>query len=194
MFVLAPRIKTSYEDIMKEAIAIVREQGMEFVNARSVAAKLNCSIQPIFRTLGTMEDLKAAIYKRAEEIYNMAMMESMKNNDEGLLALGLAYVNFAKTETNLFRLLFMSNVFNQGSAADIAGSTTDDDKVIALLCETTGLDISKAQELYTGMWFTTHGIASLLSTNSCTLTDDETKRVLKNVFEGLLHSLRREAE
>ena len=186
---MAPRIKISYEDIIKESISIVREQGIEFVNARSVAAKLNCSIQPIFRTFGTMEDLKAAIYKRAEEIYNTAMMEATKNSNESLPALGLAYVNFAKTETNLFRLLFMSNVFNQGSAANIVGSTTGDDKVIALICEKTGFGVPKAQELYTGVWFTTHGIASLLATNSCTLTDDETRRVLKNVFEGLLHSL-----
>ena len=191
---MAPRIKTSREDIIRESIAIVREQGIDFVNARSVAARLNCSIQPIFRAFGTMEELKAATYKRAEEIYNKAMTESMENNSEGLLALGLAYVNFAKRETNLFRLLFMSNMFNQGIATGIAGSTAGDDEVIALICETTGLGPPKAQQLYTGLWFTTHGIASLLATNSCTLSDEETKRLLKNVFEGLLHSLRMEAE
>ena len=191
---MAPRIKTSHEDIMREAITIVREQGMEFVNARSVAAKLKCSIQPIFRTFGTMEELKVATYKRAEEMYNMAMTESMKNSSNGFLALGLAYINFAKTETNLFRLLFMSNALNHGSAADIAGTTTGDNEVIALICESTDLDTSKAQELYTGMWFTTHGIASLLSTNRCTLSDDEIKRVLTNVFDGLLLSLRKLGE
>ena len=188
-FILPPKIKTSYEDIINGADAILREQGIEFVNARSVAAKLNCSIQPIFRAFGTMEDLKAATYKRAEEIYNTIMMESLKKSDDGLLAMGLVYVNFAKTETNLFRLLFMSNVFNQGHAVDIVGTTAGDDEVITLICETTGLDTSKARELYTGIWFTTHGIASLLSMNNCTLTDDETKQVLKNVFEGLLYSL-----
>ena len=191
---MAPRVKTSHEDIIREAITIVREQGFEFVNARSVAAKLNCSIQPIFRTFGTMEELKAATYKRAEEIYNMAMMESMKNSDNGFLALGFAYISFAKTETNLFRLLFMSNAFNHGSVTDIPGTTTGDNEVIALICESTDLDASKAQELYTGIWLTTHGIASLLSTNSCTLTDDEIKRVLKNVFDGLLLSLRKMGE
>ena len=188
--ILAPRIKTSHEDIIREAITIVREQGIEFVNARSIAAQLKCSIQPIFRTFGTMEELKAATYKRAEEIYNTAMMESMQNISNGFLALGLAYVNFAKTETNLFRFLFMSNAFNHGRATDIAGTTTGDNEVIALICESTGLDVSKAQELYTGMWFTTHGIASLLSMNSCTLTDEEIKRVLKNVFDGLILSLK----
>jgi hypothetical protein len=118
----------------------------------------------------------------------------MKNSDDGFLALGLAYVNFAKAETNLFRLLFMSNVFNQGSATDIVGSTPGDEEVIALICEATGLDVSKAQELHTGVWFTAHGIASLLSTNSCTLNDDETKQVLKNVFEGLHYALKMEGK
>ena len=140
-----------------------------------------------------MEDLKTAIYKRAEEIYNKVMMEALKNNGEDIfvfLAMGLAYIDFAKTETNLFRLLFMSNAFNQGSAADIAGNTAGDEKVIALISTSTGLDAKKAQELYTGLWFTTHGIASLLATNSCTLTEDETERILRNVFKGLLHSLK----
>jgi len=190
---MAPKIKISYEDIIKASIAIVREQGMEFVNARSVAAKLNCSIQPLFRTFGTMDDLKSAIYKRAEEIYNKAMIAALKNSGEDIfvfLAMGLAYIDFAKTETNLFRLLFMSNAFNQGSAADIAGNTAGDEKVIALISTSTGLDAKKAQELYTGLWFTTHGIASLLATNSCTLTEDETERILRNVFKGLLHSLK----
>jgi len=191
---MAPKIKTSYDDIIREAITILRKHGIEAVNARSVAANLNCSIQPIFRTFGTMEDLKVATYKRAEEIYNIAMMEAMKNSNDGLLALGLAYVNFAKTETNLFKLLFMSNAFNQGSGIDIAGSTTGDDEVLTLICNATGLNIPKARELYTGLWFTTHGIASLLATNSCTLNNEETKKILKNVFEGLLNALRKEVE
>ena len=141
-----------------------------------------------------MEALKAAIYRRAEEIYNRAMQEAMKNSGEGFLALGLAYVNFAKRETNLFRFLFMANAFRQGSAAGIAGSTTGDDTVIALICRMTGLDASKARELYTGLWFTTHGIASLLSTNSCTLSDAETERILKTAFAGYLHMLREEGK
>jgi len=187
---MPPKIKISYDDIIGESITIVREQGMDFVNARSVAAKLNCSIQPIFRTFGTMDDLKAATYKRAEEIFSKTMMKAMENSDDGFLALGEAYVAFAKEESNLFKLLFMSNVFSQGSAKDIVGSTKGDGEVIALICETTDLDISKAQEFYTSIWFTTHGIASLLATNNCKLTEEETRRVLKNVYQGLLYSLK----
>ena len=187
---MPPKVKTGYDDIINAAIGIVRDKGIEHVNARSVAARLKCSIQPIFRTFGTMEELKEAVYKHAGEIFNSTLLNSMDNSKEGFLALGLAYINFAKTDTNLFRMLFMTNVFDQGSLSDIAGSTTGDDEVIAVICEATGLNTSKAQELYTGIWFTAHGIASLISTNSCTLTDEEIKKVLKSVFTGILYSLK----
>ena len=137
-----------------------------------------------------MEDLKEAVYKHAGEIFNTSLINSLDNSKEGFLALGLAYINFAKTETNLFRMLFMTNVFNQGSLINIAGTTTDDDVVITIICEATGLKKSHAQELYSCVWFTAHGIASLVSTNSCTLSDDEIRKVLKNVFMGLLHALK----
>ena len=119
------------------------------------------------------------------------MLEALNSEGNGFQEMGLAYVNFAKNERHLFQLLFMSDVFNQGSAADIAGSTTGDDSVLALIGNTTGLDTSKAQELYTGIWFTTHGIASLLATNSCTLSNEETRKILSLVFEGLLYSLKK---
>ena len=189
---MPPKVKTSYDDIINAAIVIVREKGIEHVNARSVASKLNCSIQPIFRTFGSMEDFKEAVYSQAGDIFNTTLLRSLENSDEGFLALGLAYINFAKKETNLFRMLFMTNVFNHWSLADIAGTTPGDDVVIDVICEATGLNASKAQELYTGIWFTAHGIASLISTNNCSLNDEEIKKVLKSVYMGILHTLRNE--
>ena len=187
---MPPKIKISADVILTAAIQLVREHGFESLNARSLAAEIGCSVQPIFRAFKTMDDLKAAVYKYAEEIYNSAMLEALNIGRNGFQEMGLAYVNFAKNERYLFQLLFMSNFFNQGSAADIAGSTAGDDEVIALIITTTGLDALKAQELYTGMWFTTHGIASLLATNSCTLDNDEAKRILTLTYEGLIYSLK----
>lgn len=191
---MAPKIKVSREEILNAAVGIVREKGAEAVNARSVAAKLDCSIQPIFRTFGTMDELRAAVYKRAEEIYNAVMGDALENSGEGFRAMGMAYVNFAKAESNLFKFLFMSNVFNKSSAADIAGTTEGDDRVIASICGMTNLNEFASQELYTGMWFITHGMASLLATNECTLNDEEIKTMLNRTYEGLLYSIKKERE
>jgi len=190
--VVPPKVRTTEKDIVEAAIGIVREKGAEAVNARSIADRLGCSVQPIFRIFSSMEEVKATVYKSAEAIYNRVMMQALNDSREGFLALGLAYVNFARTEKNLFKLLFMSDAFNNGSAADIAGSTEGDDQVIALINSITWLTKAKAQVLFTAIWFTVHGMASLLATNSCTLSDEETRRILKNTYEGLCHSLEKE--
>jgi len=88
---------------------------MEAVNARSIAARLNCSIQ------------------------------------------------------NIFRLLFMPNVFNKGSAIDIPGTTKGDGEIIALIGSLTNLNEAKSRGLYTGLWFAAHGMASLLSAQTIIL-------------------------
>lgn len=191
---MAPKIKINYDDIVSEAINIIREQGIEAVTARSVAAKLNCSIQPVFSNFRTMDDLFSAVYKRTEEIHEAFMVAAMESSEDKFLATGLAYINFAKTEKNLFRLLFMSDAFNQGNAMDIAGTMQGDDTVIALIGETTGLSKSKSRELLNAIWFTVHGIASLLATNSCRLSDDEAKRILRNAFEGLIYTLKNQED
>jgi AcrR family transcriptional regulator len=191
---MAPKPKISYDSIVTGAVNIVRENGVEAVNARSIAARLNCSVQPIFRNFSTMDELKAVVYKHAEEIYNKVMFDALESDGEGFLEMGLAYINFAKSEPNLFRLLFMSNVFNTGSAADIAGTTKGDEEVIDLIGNLSGLSKSESQELYTGIWFTTHGMASLLATNSCTLSDEEIKKILNYSYEGLVYSIKKQGE
>jgi len=198
---MAPKIKVPYEDIVTEALQIVREKGIEAVNARSVAARLNCSVQPIFRTFGTMDELKTAVLKRANEIYEGVMEESLMRG--GFSEMGLKYVNFAKNEKNMFKMMFMSNSLfvsnssnatTQGSATEIMGTTAGDDIVLSMLCDETGLDASKAKELYTGLWFLLHGMASLIVCNSCTLSDDEIKRILRNTCDGYVYVLNNEME
>jgi AcrR family transcriptional regulator len=184
---MAPRIKISREDILAAAISIVREQGTEAVNARSVAARLECSIQPVFRTFGTIEELKRAVYQRAEEIYNGEMIKAMAAG--GFRGIGRAYIGFARSEKNLFKLLFMTDALRGQNVADIAGTTDGDEEVLALICKQTGLDATKAQRLYTAMWFTTHGIASLLATNASELSDEDAGGILKTVYEGVRKTL-----
>lgn len=183
---MAPSIKISYEAIIDEAIKIVRESGIEAVNARSIAKNLNCSIHPIFRTFGTMEELKAAVFKRADEIYKERMEKGLS---KGFGAFGLAYIHFARDEKNLFKFLFMSNEVKQKKLLKTLDDSPNDDKVISLISNRTGLTKAKAKEVYAGMWFMSHGIGSLLATNNSSLSDKEARNILGNTYRGLVYSL-----
>ena len=189
---MPPKIKISEEEIIEVAIQMVRVSGIEKLNARDLAKKLNCSVHPIFRTFQSMDGLKTAVYKKAEAIYNECMLCNQSHSDDGFLNIGLNYIDFAKNEKNLFKLLFMTDAFREQSIMDIVGNTQGDDEIIQMLCQRTGLREASAKELYGGIWITTHGIASMFATNNCRFSDEENRRLLNNSFLGLLLKLKNE--
>lgn len=191
---MPPKIKIKEEAILDAAIQIVREKGMESLNARDLAKELGCSVHPIFRSYNSMEGLKMAVYKKAESIYNERMLRAGEQSEDGFLNMGLTYIDFAKNEKNLFKLLFMSDAFQEQSIMDIVGTTQGDDGIIEMLCQMTGLSMKAAKELYAGIWITTHGIASMFATNNCRFSDEENRRLLNNSFMGLLVKLKNEEE
>ncbi|MNI89345.1 hypothetical protein D3C73_1467360 [compost metagenome] len=106
--------------------------------------------------------------------------------------MGLAYIQFARTEKKMFQLLFMSKMLQQANAAEIAGTTEGDGEVITMISSMTGLTREQSQKLYTAVWFMTHGMASLLATNGCQLEDDEARTLLGYAFKGMIHTLKSE--
>lgn len=189
---MPPKIKITDEDIMNAAIQLVRDKGIESLNARDLAKEIGCSVHPIFRVYNSMDGLKVAVYKMAEDIYNKRMFEAGESSKDGFIAMGLTYIEFAKSEKNLFKLLFMTDGFKEHSLMEIVGSTQGDDEVIGMICQMTGLSIEAGRELYAGIWLTTHGIAAMFATNSCKFKDEEIRRLLNNSFMGLLMKLKKE--
>lgn len=189
---MPPKVKITQEQIINTSIRIVREKGIESLNARAIAEMIGCSVHPIFRVYKSMEGLKDEVYKETEKIYNEIMYEVMSNPDNRFLNIGLAYIEFAKKEKNLFRLLFMSDAFENKSMLEIVGSTEGDDEVLEMIGKMTGLGKQFSQELYAGVWLTAHGIASMYATNNCRFSDDETRKLLNNSFKGLMIKLKTE--
>ncbi len=189
---MPPKIRITQEQIINTSIRIVREKGIENLNARAIAEMIGCSVHPIFRVYKSMEGLKDEVYRETEKIYNTIMYEAMSDPDNGFLNIGLAYIEFAKKEKNLFKLLFMSDAFENKSMLEIVGSTEGDDEVLEMISKMTGLGKQFSQELYAGVWLTAHGIASMYATNNCRFSDDETRRLLNNSFKGLMIKLKTE--
>lgn len=189
---MPPKIKVTQEEIMNMAVHIVREKGIESLNARDLAKELGCSVHPIFRVYSSMERLKTSVYQEVEKIYNKHMESALEQSQNGFLSMGLAYIEFSKNEKNLFKLLFMSDAFREQSLVEIVGSTEGDDEVIDMICQGSGLSREAARELYTGVWLTTHGIASMYATNNCRFSDEENRKILNNSFMGLMFKFKSE--
>lgn len=191
---MPPEIKTDQATILSEALALVHESGLDALTARSLAARLHCSVQPIFRCFETMDALKSAVIKAIQSQWDQALLAALRGEEQGFAAMGLTYIRFARNEPQFFKILFMSDGFGNGNLETVAGSTTGDGEVIALLCNTTGLSPALAQLLYTSIWLTTHGIAVMLATNSLQIDEAQIERLLKHTYEGLIYSLKKDME
>lgn len=179
---MPPKIKITKEDILKITFQMTKEKGFDSINARSIADALGCSTQPIFRIYANMADLKQDLYEYIN-IYFENYLTSYKKDTKPFLTMGLAYIDFAKNERNLFRLLCLSDNLNMTSFAQLV-SPSDHSFVMKDIPNDNKINEKKMQDLFMNIWLYTHGIATMLSTNQIDIPEDEIKKLLTNAFKA----------
>lgn len=95
---LKKRIKR--EDILEGAAQVIREGGAEALTARSLAARLGCSTQPLYSEFGSLEALLEALPGYLHEKYLSADCTSYKD-------FGRVFLRFAAREKELFCFLYL---------------------------------------------------------------------------------------
>lgn len=189
---MPPKIRFKESDIIAYAIEIIREEGIEALNARHLAEKIGCSVQPLFYAFSSMDELKKKAISEIWNIYNNKILSELHNGIESFLNVAMVYIRFAKEEHNFFRLLFMYDEFRDKNVMNIMGSEDGNDEITRILMNETKMDVKQAQKLYAGLWFITHGIASLAATNSCIISEKEIKEMLNRTFIGLIYAIQNE--
>lgn len=66
---MPPKVKIQKQEIIEAAVALVRQSGPQAINARSIAAALDCSTQPIFSNFASMDALRLAVVAAADAQY-----------------------------------------------------------------------------------------------------------------------------
>ena len=179
---MPPRIKVAKEDIVNAALDIVRKNGVQAINARTVAASLICSTQPVFSNFATMEDLHLAVIQKAELLYQDYARQEIESGAFPLYkANGMAYIRFAKEEKELFKLLYM---------CDRTGEAIPEDNDLLHSMETivrhnTGLDDPSSKLFHLEMWAYVHGIATMFATGFLDLEWELVSRMLTDSYQGL---------
>jgi AcrR family transcriptional regulator len=189
---MPPKVKVTQDQIIQAAMDIVRETGIEGLNARALAHHLNCSIQPIFKNFETMGSLKQALLVQAQKIYDAYTQKGM-DQPNPFLGIGLGYIQFAQEEKNLFKLLFMTHEFKQTSLIQII-KDDENQEVVKLVAQLSGLNLVLSEQLFINVWLITHGIASMCATNDIELSLDEVTKILRDAFTGFKHQLQKEKE
>ena len=66
---MARKITITKDYIVNTAFQMVKQEGIENVTARKLAARANCSTQPIFRSYENMEDLYQELFRMANSFF-----------------------------------------------------------------------------------------------------------------------------
>ena len=179
---MAPKVKITKERIVQTAIELIREQGESAINARSIAAALECSTQPVFSNFATMEDLRYAVTKTAYEIYlSFLAREAESDKYPKYKAFGMAYIRFAKEERELFKLLFMRDRTGEDTS-----TSPDFEESAKMIAAANGVSIEEARLIHLEMWSCVHGIAVMLATSFLPLEESLISDIISDVYHGVL--------
>ena len=179
---MPPKTKITKEGIVEAAMRLVRENGVDALNARSLAAELSCSTQPIFSNFSSMEELRLALIDEAMRVYEVYSAGFTARDEYPIYkAAGLAYIGFAGEERELFKLLFMSPK-QKTEPASLARSW---EHSVSLAGDSTGYGAEDATLFHLEMWMFVHGIATMVATGSLVLDGEMVSRMLSDAYFGL---------
>lgn len=180
---MPPKAKITKEDIIAASVDIVRENGADALNARSIAKKLNCSTQPIFSNFKSMEELRYDVLQYSVEVFRRCQKDAVKSEEyQAYKAAGMGYIKFAKEERELYKLLFMRDRRDEVFENPV---NLDFDNAALMVMERTGLSRDEAMLFHLEMWVFIHGIATILATSYLELDYDTISRMLTDQFVGL---------
>ena len=147
---MPPKAKVTREMIINAGFELVREQGIEAVNARTISQKLGCSIQPVMYHFAKMEDLKKAIYAKLNQYHTDYLMNIPRPQKGVMLGIGLNYIRFAIEEPNFFRFLFQSGFASGNSLLEMIDSD-ELEPVLSAMREALGLSMEQTKEVFLTM-------------------------------------------
>lgn len=190
---MPPKAKITKEMILNTVMEITRETGFYTVNARSIAGKLQCSTRPIFTCYENMEELKSEFLDFAYEYFEqyVANYQNIANITSSLIH-PLSYIDFAREETNLFKLLFIIDMDLEMTVAKDFYKESGNEKRAKDFSETIGIELEHAKIIFLNLFLYSHGIAVLTATKKLTLDRDSVEKMLKNVLSAFIKQEKRE--
>ena len=185
---MPPKFKYTKEEIVNAAVEVVREKGADSLRAKDIAEKLGVSTQPVFTCFSTMAEAKKEVYFAAERVYK-SYVEKGLDEKIPFYGFGMAYIRFAESEPELYRLLFLTPSEETGGGA-YAAMLSMSDKVIPSIKNTYKLTVPEAERLYRDMWLVVHGISTLIVTENKIFTDSEISKILTGFSASLVKAIK----
>ncbi len=178
---MPPKIRYHEEDIVNAAFELARNNGIESLNARSVAAEIGCSTQPIFRAFESMDQLKRSVFDRSVERFSEFVAENRSCSDCTFKSIGLAYLLFAMNEPHLFRLVYLNPEVTE---CEMLEAFKCKEYVLQSLVNERGFTMEQARLIHQHMWIYTQGLATILAVQHPKYSREELDDMLQKAYHA----------
>lgn len=153
-----PKQKITKEMVVDAAFQLAREGGMERVLVKDIAARLGCSVQPIYSYCRSMDSLRRDVAERAAAF----VRDRLAQGGGGFQATGQAYVRLAREEPELFKI-FTLHPRDGVACLDDLYRTEADPGMADTIAGVLGLDREAARRLHLNMIVYTIGLGTIFS-------------------------------
>ena len=184
---LARKVQISKEIILQAALEMLIRKGYSAINIKTLSKKIGCSTQPLVWHFENMEGLRKALAEYALNYANEKMRSCMQNGMEAFVDFGIAYINLAFDEPNLFKYLYMSGESGFQAGGFYVLVNADENAIIA--GQIAGyLKISKedASHFLQNIMIYTHGLASFIASGIITSSKEKVKAMVKQTANAFL--------
>ena len=105
---MARKTQVSKEMILQAALEMLIRDGYSAINIKTLSKEIGCSTQPLVWHFESMAGLRKALAEYALNYANEKMRPCAQNGMDAFAGVGMAYINLAFDEPNLFKYLYMS--------------------------------------------------------------------------------------
>lgn len=190
---MPPKKKITSELLIKAAMEIVKEQGINAVTARTAAKAAGCSIQPVFADFGTMENFREQVYLYARDEF-LKQISVLSGSADYYGKVCGAVLKLAAEEPNVCRLLFSEPVCGGRTVSVLKDSFMQNRKYIDGMITMYGLGEKSCLEIIGKGLVYVCGMSVILSSDSSYTTVQKGTAEVKMLTADLVIAAQRKRD
>lgn len=187
-----PKQRITKEMVVQAAFEIAREKGLDNVLVKDIAARLGCSVQPVYCYCRNMDGLRQEVVAYTGNYLREYLREHMDPRDL-FRSIGSAHARFASEEPQLYRLYFLRKRENIHSIEEIFKEDTDP-KAAEAVARQFSVSLEEARELHLNMMIYNVGISFILSVMGKETDIAAMDRLRENALKAFLGQLKKQEE
>lgn len=179
---MPPQITFTRENIINAAFELYKDAGIENIKIRKVAAKLGCSIAPIYSNFKNIDEVKQCVMEKTLSILIQYTEREYSLNK--FLSIGLGLLHFAKDYSALYKELFINSNDYSYLVDEFFVTNLEHMKKESMLKDLSDEDIKRILEK---VRLFTHGLAALICSGSMKGKSDEyIEQLIKEAGEDIV--------